>query len=795
MNGSEPPCFWSQRLPRKLIQRASQALPTYDRERYREEWQAELDAHPGGSMRRVGWALGLLLLRRMLARALGARPGILSRIKGFDFAMATRALALAPRDDQVDVVHGYRVADPYRWLEDPHTVDALRWQTAQDELFEAHRAAWPSRESFRSRVGGLLATGVVGPPAWRGERQFFMRRHPGQEHAVLYVKDTACERALVDPLSLDPSGVTTLDGWHPSKEGNLLAYRVSRGGTEESDLYVLDVTTGEIVDGPIDRTRSSTLAWLPGEKAFYYVRRLAPDQVPPGEAQYHRRVWLHRVGSSADDDVLVFGAGLHKTTFHGVSVSDDNAYLIVSSREGTARRNNIWLANLADAPEDAPTFVPMQLGADATTTPRVRRDGKMYVHTNLDAPRGRLCVTDPTTPTAEHWQTLIEERPDAVLEGYAILDGPELETPVLLANWTCHAVSRITAHELTTGEQFGTVLDTDLGTVGTLVEHPDGGPEVWFSYTDYATPPCVWRYDARTSTCGVWAKPPGSTDLPNLETRQVEYESADGTTVRMFVLSQSGQPVTPRPALLYAYGGFNISLTPSYSPSALAWVEAGGVYAIANVRGGGEEGEEWHRAALLANRYKVYEDFEAAADWLVDNGWTTNDQLVISGSSNGGLLVGAAVTRRPEAYRAAVCSAPLLDMMRYEHTGLGELWTNEYGTVNNPEHVGWLLSHSPYHQVRTGASYPAVLFTVFEGDSRVDPMHSRKMAAALQHATTADCTVAPIVLRREAEVGHSQRAVSRSVDLAADTLGFAAWTTAKSCVRPAQGGPASGSGP
>ncbi|WP_460519878.1 prolyl oligopeptidase family serine peptidase [Flindersiella endophytica] len=684
----------------------------------------------------------------------------------------------AQRDDTADVLHERTIPDPYRWLENAESAETAQWQTAQDELFLSHRAGWPHHEAFRSRIQQLLATGVVGPPSWRGKRRFFMRRQPGQEHAVLHVVDSAGERALVDPIALDPTGVTTLDGWHPSKEGNLLAYRISQGGTEESELYVMDVASGELVDGPIDRTRSSSMAWLPGEKAFYYVRRLPPEQVPDGEAQYHRRVWLHRVGTDPAGDVLVFGGGFDKTAFFGVAVSHDGDYLIVSARQGTASRNDVWIADLTTGAGsiDAPTLHPLQVGVDAQTSPRIGRDGRLYVATDRDAPRGRICVTDPATPTAEHWQTLIAERSDAVLEDYAILDGDQLERPVLLAGWTRHAVSQITVHDLATGEQLGTVPTPGMGSVGSLVEHPDGSHEAWFGYTDYATPASIWRYDARTGQCDVWATPPGTVhDLPAIHTEQVEYSSADGTTVRMFVLSQEGQPATPRPTILYGYGGFNISLTPAYTPNALAWIESGGTYAVANLRGGGEEGEDWHRAGMRANRHRVYEDFEAAADWLVANDRTTRDQLVISGGSNGGLLVGAALTRRPDAYRAVVCSAPLLDMVRYEKFGLGRLWTDEYGSAEDAEQLDSLLSYSPYHNVRSGTAYPTVLFTIFNGDSRTDTMHARKMAAALQHATTADPDRAPILIRREHDVGHSQRSISRSVGLAADTLSFAAW--------------------
>jgi prolyl oligopeptidase len=312
-----------------------------------------------------------------------------------------------------------------------------------------------------------------------------------------------------------------------------------------------------------------------------------------------------------------------------------------------------------------------------------------------------------------------------------------------------------------------------LGSVGGIGERPEGGHEAWFVYSDYTTPVSVHRFDARTGEVTLWASAPGAVEVPDVEATQITYTSYDGTEVRMIVIARPGGE-GPRPAILYGYGGFNIPLTPAYSATSLAWVEAGGVYAVANLRGGSEEGEDWHRAGMLDKKQNVFDDFHAAAEKLIADGWTTPDRLGIAGGSNGGLLVGAAITQRPDLYAAAVCSAPLLDMVRYEKFGLGQTWNVEYGSADDPEQLGWLLSYSPYHHVRDGVDYPAVLFTVFDGDTRVDPMHARKMCAALQHATSGD---RPILLRREKDVGHGARALSRSVELAADTLAFTArWT-------------------
>jgi prolyl oligopeptidase len=681
----------------------------------------------------------------------------------------------APREDRVEQLHGRPVSDPYRWLEDASAPATQEWSAAQDALFEASLGELPGRELLQRRLTELLGAGVIGGPSWRQDRQFFMRRTAEQEHAVLLTVDSAgAERTLIDPVALDPSGTTTLDAWQPSKEGGLLAYQLSAGGTEESELFVMDVASGTLVQGPIDRTRYSPVAWLPGEEAFYYVRRLAPDGLPPDEQQFHRRVWLHRIGTDPEQDVLVFGDGLDKTNSYGVSVSMDGRWLSIGASAGTAPRNDLWLADLSLSSPDAPRLDVVQQGVDASTSLHVGRDGRAYLFTDRDAPRGRLAVTTPDATSYDAWTDLVPEDAEAVLEGYAILDGAELADPVLLCSWTRHAMSEVTVHDLRTGRQTGTVPLPGLGSVGGLSERPEGGHEAWLGYTDHVTPSSVFRYDATTGETSLWATAPGTVEVPEVHARQIEYTSADGTSVRLVLVAPTKDPDRPRPAVLYGYGGFGVPLTPGYSAGLLAWVEAGGVYAVANLRGGSEEGEDWHRAGMREHKQNVFDDFHAAAERLIADGWTTPGQLSISGGSNGGLLVGAAMTQRPELFAAVVCSAPLLDMVRYEQFGLGETWSDEYGTAQDPEELGWLLSYSPYHHVREGVDYPATLFTVFDGDTRVDPLHARKMAAALQHATSGD---RPILVRREKDVGHGARALSRTIALSVDTLAFTArWT-------------------
>lgn len=646
----------------------------------------------------------------------------------------TKSQALAERQPIVDELHGHRVPDPYRWLEDATSEQTRRWVDGEDERWRTHAAALPGRDRLHRHVARLSATGVVTAPVWRGNRQFFLRQEPGQEHPVLHVSDAdGPARRLVDPMSFDGDGLVVLDAWQPSLDGTRLAFQISRGGTENSVLHVLDIDSGELVDGPVHGCRYSPVAWFPGAETFCYVRE--------------RRVWRHRVGTPAEQDVAV----LDRTGSFGLDLSRDGRWLVVAEDAG------LWLADLTTG-----AVRTVHEGPDDRAVAMVH-DGLLYVLTNRAAPRGRVCVADPLAPA--QWHELIPQDPEAVISDLAVLEDPR---PALVVSRVRHAIGEMSLHDLVTGRRIGDVPLPGAGSLGSVSAR---GREAWFGYTDSVTPGAVYRYDAAAHRTTLWAGTPGVT-LPAVTSRQVTATSADGTPIRVVVLAKPG--TGPRPTILYGYGGFGVPLTPSYSSYILAWVEAGGVFASAQVRGGGEEGEQWHRDGMLDRKQNAFDDFVAAAEHLIADGWTTPSRLGICGESNGGLLVAGALTQRPELFAAAVCSAPVLDMVRYERFGLGPQWREEYGTAADPEQLAWLLGYSPYHRVREGVAYPAVLFTTFGGDTRVDPMHARKMCAALQWASTSG---RPVLLRHEPDTGHGASSTTRAVALAGDMLAFLATHT------------------
>ncbi len=659
----------------------------------------------------------------------------------------------ARRDDVVDDYHGTKVPDPYRWIENPeNNADLTAWLEAQDALCQPWLAALPDKAKWRAAQARLLP-GSISAPGVRGDRLYFMRREPGEQHAKFFLREAdGTEKVLFDPTALDPTGLTTLDVATISPDGNLMVIGTSSGGDEDTAVSVMDVATLDTIDGPIERTRYTSIGWFADSTGFFYVRRLTPEP-------FNRRVFRHVIGTSIDDDELIFGEGRDPSTYYGVDVSTDGRWLLVTAAIGTEPRNDLYIADL----EAEGALRPVIEGVDAETYGDVVH-GDLFLVTTLDAPKKRLVKTDPSDPAPATWVNVVPEA-DGVLSFAGVTDGG-----IVIAR-EVHAITEVEILNPSTGETTPVALP-GAGTA-IVMDQRDHSANAWITYTDYVTPGTILHVGLDTGAVSTWATAPGAKPpSSDVLTQQAVYQSHDGTDVRLFIVSKGDASGGPRPTILYGYGGFNIAMSPAYSSLAQAWVDAGGVYAVACLRGGSEEGEAWHRAGMRENKQNVFEDFIAAARYLKDEGWTTTEQLGIMGGSNGGLLVGATLTQWPDEMAAVICSAPLLDMLRYELFGLGITWNDEYGKANDPTEFQWLYGYSPLQNVREGVAYPSVLFTSFDNDSRTDVMHPRKMCAALQYATASDPDAKPILFRRESDVGHSVRSTDRTLDLGADELGY-----------------------
>jgi len=657
------------------------------------------------------------------------------------------------------VRHGVEVRDPYRWLEDGDAEEVRRWSEAQGRHTRAALDAIPFTAAIRERLRVLFSIGLVSAPAIRGDRYFHQRRTGDQEQPVLYLRQgrEGEDRVLLDPARFAEDRTSALDWYYPSDDGRLLAYGVSEGGSEKSVLRILDVDTGRDLADVIPFTRACSLEWRPDGSGFFYTRYPEPGSVPPGEENYRRRVYEHVLGRDWREDPLVFGADRPPEDWANVHLSPGGRWLAVSVSRGWTR-TDVYLRDLASP--DSP-FVTVIEGLDAIFGVDVRND-RLYLQTNLDAPRSRLVAADLEHPGRETWR-------DVLPEGSDVLEGTALIGDWIVAVWLRDASSRVTLHARD-GTLLHEVALPVIGSVAGLTGEWDGR-EAFLGFTSYAVPPTVYRLALPDPTLGLWARAPGEVDADRFRVRLVHYPSRDGTLVSMFLVDARDRPTDGRgAALLTGYGGFNISHTPAFGRGVIQFLEKGGLYAVAHLRGGGEYGEDWHRQGMLDRKQNVFDDFLAAADFLLQQGHAGRGRLAIMGGSNGGLLVGAALTQRPGLFRAVVCQVPLLDMVRYHLFRIARLWIPEYGSADDPEAFRWLHAYSPYHHVRDGTPYPAVLITTGESDSRVDPLHARKMAARLQAATSSDH---PILLRLETRAGRGQgKPLSKTLEEWTDVWAF-----------------------
>jgi len=679
------------------------------------------------------------------------------------------------KSDVSEVLHGVTVADPYRWLEDGDSEAVKTFTTEQNEAMRRVIQGIEGRQGLADRVRALLQVGFVGVPTVRtgpkGVRRYFHTKREGaQNQPVLYVREGVAgnDRALIDAQTLSSDGTTALDWWYPSEDGALIAWGKSENGSEESSLHVRDVATGADLSDKIPHTRHASVAWTPDRKGFYYSRYPEPGSVPKGDEKYGRKIFFHKLGDDPKLDALVWGESKDKTDTPSAVLSPDGRYLVVRVHQGWDK-SEIFLKDLKKGPE-AP-FVTVASGSRALFEPIVRND-RLYIQTNDGAPRYELYAVSYDKLERKAWKKVIPEGAD-------VLDHVLVTDTGIVAAFMHEASTRIERFSKD-GKSLGGIALPQIGSAG--ISAPDQGDELFVGFTSYVVPYEVLRADlkdantkvpgAKTTALKSWDHLNSGFSSADIEVSQMFATSKDGTRVPMFVIAKKGLARTGKnPTVLYGYGGFNVNQTPAFSARALATVEHGGVWVSAILRGGGEFGEAWHRAGMLEKKQNVFDDFIACAETLIAEKITNPDHLGIAGGSNGGLLVSVAITQRPELFRAGLSLVPLTDMLRYHLFRIGRLWVPEYGSAEDEKAFGWLYAYSPYHRVKDGVRYPAMLYTTAESDSRVDPLHARKMAARLQEAQ-GDKT-RPILLRVETKAGHGAgKPVSKLTDELADELAF-----------------------
>jgi prolyl oligopeptidase len=664
----------------------------------------------------------------------------------------------------VDTYHGRAIPDPYRWLEDPDAPDVRAWIDAQNEVTFGLLNGIASRDQIRARLTELWNYERFGVPFKEGGRYFYSRNDGLQNQSVLYVADSLADepRVLLDPNAFSADGTIALSGYAVSDDGRYIAYGVSSGGSDWQTWRVRDIATGQDLSDLVEWVKFSSAAWAKDGSGFYYTRYDEPTGNELTSVNQFPKLHFHRIGDDQSKDVLVYNRDDQPEWGFGAGVSEDGRYLGINVWWGTNQENNFFYKDLADPDAQVVELLTGFTGSYDF----VGNDGSVfYFTTNFDAPRGRLIAIDVTRPEPESWVEIIPEAAET-LRGVSYVGGH------FLAQYLKDARTQVRVHD-TSGRFVREVELPGIGTAGGF-----GGkssePETFFAFTSFTNPGAIYRYDVTTGAAEVFRKPSVKAELGDYETKQIFYTSKDGTRVPMFITHKRGIKLDGNnPTLLYAYGGFNIPITPSFSVANLVWLEMGGVYAVANIRGGGEYGKAWHEAGIKLKKQNVFDDFIAAAEYLIDARYTTPAKLAIRGGSNGGLLVGACMTQRPDLFGAVIPQVGVLDMLRFESFTIGWAWTSDFGSVKNPDEFEALLAYSPYHNLKPGTAYPATLITTGDHDDRVVPAHSFKYAAALQAAQGGD---APVMIRIETRGGHGAgKPTSMVIEEAADIMGFLTW--------------------
>ena len=672
-----------------------------------------------------------------------------------------------------DVLHGESVVDPYRWLEGDAkgavTPEVTAWTDAQLAYTRQVLDNLPGRTSVEARLRELMEVGAVSAPRMRGNRYFYGKREGNENQARIFYREGPAgpPHLLLDPNTLDTKGLVTISWTVPDPAGKLLAFGMYRAGDENSTLYVLDVDSGRWLADEIPG-KVGGVDWLPDSSGFFY-RNLESVKDP-----YSGQVMFHRLGSHPRQDVRLFrqytkeqDAKLATTYGPGFSASEDGRWGLLSYATGTST-NDLWAIDL-DRYFRTGEFLKTDVivGSDSTSRGPILGD-TLFLHTTDGAKNGRVVAVDLNAPAKSGWKALIPERKDVTIRGVSLARG------ILVVNLLKDAATRIELYALD-GKLLGELPLPGIGSAS-LATSPDR-TEAFLTYTSFNEPSGIYRVDLATKKSELWERPKVPVDPSTVEVKQVFFASKDGTRVPMFLVYRKGLKLDgTNPTLLYAYGGFNVSQTPAFNATLFPWLEAGGVYALACLRGGGEYGDVWHEAGMLGKKQNVFDDFIAAAEWLIAQKYTKPARLAVSGGSNGGLLTGAVLTQRPELFSAVISAVPLLDMLRYQSFLMARYWIPEYGSAENADQFLFLRAYSPYQNVKKGTKYPAVLLTAGENDSRVHPLHARKMAALLQASTASDPATKPILLWVDRDAGHGQgKPLALRVRDAADQRMFLMW--------------------
>lgn len=666
------------------------------------------------------------------------------------------------RSDQVDDYHGHEIADPYRWLEDVDSDETRAWVKSQNEVTFGFLERVPQREALKRRLTELWNYERFGLPHHRGGRYFYSHNDGLQNQSVLYVAESldAEPRELLDPNKLSGDGTVALAGYAISDDGQRMAYGLAADGSDWREWKVKDVATGEDLSDHLKWIKFSGVSWTPDNKGFYYSRYDEPEKGEEfTEANYYQKLYYHRIGDTQDKDRLVYQRPDQKEWGFDGDVTEDGDYLVITVWRGTERKNQVFYKNLQEA--EAPV-VELLAGFDAEYDYIGNQGDRFWFVTDLDAPKRRVIEIDLRHPARDQWKPLVPETEN-------VIRGVSLVGQRFIVSYLQDASTRVRVFQ-TDGQH---VRDVQFPAIGSA--HGFGGRnsdrETFYSFSNYTTPSTIYRYDVASGESTVYKRPDVAFDPNDYVSEQVFYESKDGTRIPMSITYKKGmQRNGSNRTILYGYGGFNISLTPGFSVGNVVWLENGGVYAVPNLRGGGEYGRSWHEAGMLDKKQNVFDDFIAAAEWLIENKYTCREKLAIRGGSNGGLLVGAAMTQRPELFGAAVPAVGVLDMLRYHKFTIGWAWVSEYGSADDPKQFDTLIKYSPLHNLKPGTCYPPTMITTADHDDRVVPGHSFKFAAALQHASNG---THPTLIRIETSAGHGAGTpTSKRIESAADVFAF-----------------------